>query len=120
MEEAKDWAATCSQLREENARLQEYCQKLHVENLELHKALREGAFEKYAPMIASYVSDGKLVEENARLLAENRELRIFATDIVNKRWDFFYPIEKAVETASFDFFKHVNSKFQALNKEPTL
>jgi hypothetical protein len=67
MEEAKDWAATCSQLREENARLQEYCQKLHVENLELHKALREGAFEKYAPMIASYVSDGKLVEENARL-----------------------------------------------------
>jgi hypothetical protein len=57
-------------------------------------------------------------EENARLLAENRELRIFATDIVNKRQEFFYPIKEAVETASFDFFKHVNSKFQALNKEP--
>jgi hypothetical protein len=48
---------------------------------------------------------------------ENRELRFFLTVIVNKRWDFFYPIEKAVETASFDFFKHVNSKFQALNKD---
>ncbi len=69
--------------------------------------------------ITAAIEASGILEENARLRAENRELRIFATDIVNKRWDFFYPIEKAVETASFDFFKHVNSKFKALNKDTT-
>ena len=49
--------------------------------------------------ITAAIETSGLVEENARLRSENRELRIFATDIVNKRWDFFYPIEKAVETA---------------------